>query len=162
MRLFSFVAISVTLLALSPQLYAQASPSCPMQPRTIRAMRSCYRPLLVFSRSASDPRFLQQERAMDSDADDMMDRNVLLVPILKDASTYKAPLDAPRDLLPQAEQKRLRGLYRVPSDRFRVILLGEDGGVKMVRDQPIPMRELNALIDTMPTRKLEMQEPNTN
>ncbi len=99
---------------------------------------------------------------MDHDADDMMDRNVLLVPILEDASSYKAPLDAPRDLLPQAEQKRLRRLYHVAPDRFHVILLGEDGAVKMVRGEPVRMQQLNALIDTMPTRKLEMQEPNTN
>jgi hypothetical protein len=162
MRLLSLVAIPVAFLALSPHLYAQASPSCSMHPETIRAMRHCYRPLLVFSPSASDPRFLQQEHAMDNDADDMMDRNVLLVPILVDASTYKAPLDAPRDLLPTSQQKRLRLRYQVPPDRFRVILLGEDGGVKMVRDEPVPMGQLNALIDTMPTRKLEMQEPNTN
>ena len=99
---------------------------------------------------------------MDSDADDMMDRNVLLVPILVDASRYKSPLDAPRDVLPPQEQKRIRLRYRVSPDRFRVILLGEDGESKMVLNEPVAMQKLNALIDTMPTRKREMQEPNTN
>jgi hypothetical protein len=162
MRLFSFIVIAVSLPALSPRLSAQASPTCPMHPGTIRAMRHCYRPLLVFSPSASDPRFLQQEHAMDNDADDMMDRNVLLVPILQDASEYKSPLDAPRDVLPLPEQKRLRLRYGIPSDRFRVILIGEDGESKMVMDEPVVMQKLNALIDTMPTRKQEMREPNTN
>jgi hypothetical protein len=162
MRLLSFIAILVSLLALPPHLHAQASPGCPMHPGSIRAMLHCYRPLLVFSPSAADPRFLQQEHAMDSDADDMMDRNVLLVPILVDASQYKAPLDAPRDALPPQEQRRLRLRYGVPPDRFRVILLGEDGESKMVLNEPVTMQKLNALIDTMPTRKREMQEPNTN
>jgi hypothetical protein len=133
-----------------------------MQPATIAAMRHCYRPLLVFSPTGSDHRFLEQEHAMDNDADDMMDRNVLLLPILAGSTGYKAPLDTPRDVLPLPDQKRLRRRYGVPADRFRVILLGEDGEVKMVRDEPVPMQQLNGLIDTMPTRKREMQEPNTN
>lgn len=65
---------------------------------------------------------------MDGDADDMMDRNVLLIPVLEEAAGYQPPLDAPSDVLPKAEQERLRRHYGSGRGRFRVVLLGEDGG----------------------------------
>ena len=133
-----------------------------MHPKAVAAMRHCYRPLLVFSPSAADRQFLEQERALDADADDMMDRNVLLIPLLTDAGGYKPPLDAPSDLLPAAEQNRLRLRYQVKAGRFHVVLLGEDGGAKLSSDRPLTTDRLNALIDTMPTRRHEMRQPHTN
>ena len=125
-------------------------------------MRSCYRPVLVFSPSGSDPRFKQQEATLDGAADDMMDRFMLLVPVLDSPRGYQAPLDAPAATLPARELRRLRLRFHVAANEFRVVLLDEDGADSLSINKPIPMDRMNSLIDSMPRRKLEMQRPNSN
>jgi len=48
---------------------------------------------------------------------------------------------------------RLRLRYRLAFRGFTAVLIGKDGGVKLRRDRPIPIRELEAAIDAMPMRK---------
>ena len=49
-----------------------------------------------------------------------------------------------------------RDRYRIPSDRFAVVLVGKDGLVKERRDQPMDPEELWSIIDAMPMRIDEM------
>ena len=149
-------------LAMLPAARAQAHPGCPVRPATLAAMRGCYRPLLVFSPSATDPRLARQQASLDQAADDMMDRDVLLLPVLGDAAHYQQPLDAPSAVLPAAELAAARQRFHVARDQFRVILLGEAGGSKLSRSTPVTVDRLNRLIDTMPTRRREMQQPHSN
>ena len=151
---------AVALLALPA--HSQSHPECPQHPRNLEQMRGCYRPLLVFAPSAADPRLTAQRDALDHAADDMMDRNVLLVPITTPTTSVQAPLDAPYDVLSSAEIAALRRRFGVTAGSFKVLLLGEDGGVKLESEKPVAVDRLNSLIDTMPTRKREMQQPHTN
>ncbi len=141
---------------------AQARPGCPEHPRTLAAMRNCYRPLLVFAPSATDPRVKRQQAALDAAADDMMDRDVLFVPVLASAQAFNPPLDAPYAVLPEAVLDEIRRRFHVGAGAFAVVLLGEDGGAKLRAGEPVPMERLNSLIDAMPTRQREMQQPDTN
>jgi hypothetical protein len=126
-------------------------------------MRECYRPLLVFAPGAGDARLAAQRDALDHDADDMMDRNVLLVPIVAGgAGGFQAPLDAPYVVLGGAEMAEARRRFGVAAGSFRVVLLGEDGGVKLRSSEPVGVDRLNSLIDGMPMRRLEMQRPHDN
>jgi len=136
-------------------LRAQAMLSCKVQPANLAEMKNCWRPLLVFSPSDTDARLKQQEQMLDADADDMMDRFVLFTPIVPRAKQVPTPLDAPWTLLAENQMQAVREKFHVPVNRFEVMLLGEDGKPKLVRDVPIATGELNALIDTMPRRKLE-------
>ncbi len=150
------LALFSCVLILCPRtLHAQAMLSCKVQPANLAEMKDCWRPLLVFSPSDSDPRLKQQEQLLDADADDMMDRFVLFTPIVPHAKHVPTPLDAPWTLLKQSQMNAMRRKFHIPAARFEVMLLGEDGLPKLVRDAPIPTGELNALIDTMPSRKLE-------
>lgn len=141
---------------------AQAHSGCPERPRTVAAMRTCYRPVLVFSPTSGDPRFKQQESTLDDAADDMMDRNMLLIPILARATGYQAPLDAPSLQLPPRELALLRRHFHVSARDFRVVLLNEDGHDSLSSDSPIGISRLDSVIDAMPRRKIEMQQPNSN
>ncbi len=127
-------------------------------------MRHCYRPLLVFAPTAADARLTRQQAWLDQAADDMMDRNVLYLPVLPAAANaaFRAPLDVPFDLLAGPELASLRRRFQVAPMQFEVVLLGEDGGEKLRSSVPVPIEKLNALIDSMPTRKREMQRPHTN
>ncbi len=154
--LFPFIA------ALACGARAQTRPDCPTRPQTLAAMRGCYRPLLVFAPSVGDRRLAAQRTAVDQAADDMMDRDVLLVPMVEAGASFEPPLDAPYSVLGVHEMAAARRRYGVAPGKFTVVLLGEDGSEKLRSDKPVMAEELNSLIDRMPTRKLEMQQPHTN
>lgn len=147
----------VLFLVPAPMLLAQASLSCPMRPSTLDAMRHCYRPLLVFSPSPTDARLKQQTHMLDSDADDMMDRFVMLTPIMPDRKRYATPLDTPYIVLSEAEMESIRARYRVPQGRFEVLLLDEDGRVLLREDRPVDTTRINTRIDALPERQVEMR-----
>jgi hypothetical protein len=155
------IALATVTVALLPAK-AQAHADCPVRPQTLAQMRDCYRPLLVFAPTATDPRLATQRKLLDAAADDMMDRNVLLIPVVDPASSFEAPLDAPYMLLGAAEMAAARRRFGIAPGAFRVLLLGEDGGEKLRGSGPVSPDRLNSLIDRMPMRRLEMQRPHAN
>jgi len=152
----------IVLAVFAATAFGQASLKCQVQPKTLAAMRRCYRPLLVFSPSATDARLRRQGDILDADADDMMDRFVLFTPILPSTGGFSAPLDTPYVLLSTQQMRAIRSQFHVPLDGFMVLLLGEDGSEALRSTRPIDSARLNALIDTMPSRKIEMQRPHAN
>jgi transcriptional regulator with AAA-type ATPase domain len=56
----------------------------------------------------------------------------------------------------------VREQFRIPPQDFAVLLLGEDGTVKLRAANPVSADRLNELIDSMPTRKQEMLRPHAN
>jgi hypothetical protein len=125
-------------------------------------MRHCYRPLLVFSPRANDERLKKQGEILDEAADYMMDRFVMLTPVLPDARSYQTPLDTPYVVLAAQQMKASRERFHVPEEQFLVLLLDEDGSEKLRSSRPVEATRLNALIDTMPTRKIERERPHAN
>lgn len=137
---------------------AQARPDCPIPPRTVAAMRECYRPLIVFSPDSKNARLAAQQAELDAAADDMMDRNLLYVPVVANPSGFSIPLDAPYALLDRKQNAALRLRFGVGPNQFLAVLLGEDGKAKLRSSRPVPMERLNSLIDSMPTRQEERKE----
>jgi hypothetical protein len=150
------------LLLTWPEARGQANPACKVQPHTLAEMHGCYRPLLVFAPSAGDGRLKAQRDVLDHAADDMMDRFVLMVPILEHRGSFTAPLDAPYAVLSPEAQSSIRRRFSVAPGRFKVVLIGEDGGAKLQADAPVTADRLNTLIDRMPTRKIEADRPHAN
>jgi len=126
-----------------------------MRPETLKAMLHCYRPLLVFSPSATDPRLRAQTKLLDAAADSMMDRFVLLTPIVPNPKQYVTPLDTLYAVLSEREMQAIRVRFHVPPGRFEVLLLNEEGDVAMRNDEPIHVTPMDRLIDTWPHRKQE-------
>jgi hypothetical protein len=156
---------SLLLIALSLTCSAalgQASLKCQVQPKTLAAMHNCYRPLLVFSPTAGDPRLRKQGEILDADADDMMDRFVMFTPILSSTKGYNPPLDTPYVILSAQQMQAIRAQFHIPTESFTVLLLGEDGSEALRSDRPVSSTRLNALIDAMPSRKIEMRRPHAN
>jgi uncharacterized protein DUF4174 len=125
-------------------------------------MRHCYRPLLVFSPSATDPRLIRQQSLLDEAADDLLDRFVLFLPVAPQSASYQPPLDTPYSLLNPKELTAIRSRFQVPESQFTVLLLGEDGSIKLRSTAPVTVGRLNSLIDAMPDRKVEMARPHAN
>ena len=155
-------SLFVTLFFPAVWAHAQARPGCPEFPKTLAAMRDCYRPVLVFSPSGKDPRFLRQESILDNAADDMMDRFMVFVPLIEKRNTYTAPFDAKSASLTQRRAERARHRFHIRNDEFQVVLLGEDGEEKLSSHEPIGIEKLDTLIDAMPMRKIEEQRRDSN
>jgi hypothetical protein len=142
--------LAVAALTMTSRLYCQANPDCPVDPTTFKAMRNCYRPVLVFAPSAKNASFRAQQALLEQYADDMMDRNLLYVPVLRQGARWETPLDAPYVFLDQPELQGLRARFHIEPGEFTVILIGKDGGEKFRSAKPVSVLKLDALVDAMP------------
>ena len=112
-----------------------------------------YRPLLVFTPTDAGARLSRQTTMLANDAAGLTDRDIAVYVVEPDRvfTAFGAPS-------PGARARELRRQFRVPDDRFRVILVGLDGGAKLTRDAVITTEELFATIDAMPMRQRELRE----
>ena len=92
-------------------------------------------------------------------ANNMKNRNILLVPVLETEQHDKIPLNMPHANLSAKELNSLRKHFKIAPGSFQVILLGEDGGSKLSSRAPVSMDQLSSLIDAMPTRRRELRQP---
>jgi hypothetical protein len=154
-----FVLISVAALILGEPVRAQMNADCAVRPASLKAMRDCYRPLLVFAPSARDAAFAAQQGLLDQYADDMMDRNLLYVPVLAEmgagSGQFDGPLDAPYVVLKPSEMDALRARFRVGRSEFAVVLVGKDGGEKFRTSKPVSVLRLDEIVDAMPMGREE-------
>jgi hypothetical protein len=52
----------------------------------------------------------------------------------------------------------IRDHFSVPSNKFSLILVGKDGGIKLKRHDHVSLEEVFELIDSMPMRQSEMRQ----
>jgi Domain of unknown function (DUF4174) len=136
----------------------QPSAGCPAQPNTLRAMRNCYRPLLVFAPSLDHPQLANQFNQLKERAIELKSRNLLYVPIVPEGHNQPVPASkVPTARLSEDELAAMRHRFKVEPDEFLVILIGKDGEEKLTSRTPVPVDQLEKLIDSMPMRKREMQ-----
>jgi hypothetical protein len=133
-----------------------------VQPTTLKAMRDCYRPLLVFAPTARDASLVAQQAMLDQYADDMMDRNLLYVPVLAQSGHFEAPLDAPYAVLKQSELNAIRTRFQVGPSEFVVVLVGKDGGEKFRTKRAISVLKLDEIVDAMPMGRQEKAARSAN
>ncbi len=97
------------------------------------------RPIIVFANSPLDPAFLEQMEELERFADELVDRDVMIV-----VDTDPAGASELRQKL------RPRG--------FMLVLIGKDGQVKLRKPLPWTVRELSRSIDKMPLRQREIRD----
>lgn len=97
------------------------------------------RPVVVFADSPADPRYRQQIELLTMRADDLLERDVVVI-----TDTDPAAQSAVRTRL------RPRG--------FMLALLGKDGNVYLRKPFPWDVRELSRSIDKMPLRQQEIRD----
>lgn len=105
----------------------------------LTAYRWTHRPVVVFADSPADPRYQEQIDRLLSDAEALVDRDVVLLV----------------DTDPTA-QSALRRKLRPHG--FMLVLIGKDGGVKLRKPLPWSVREISRTIDKMPMRLREVEE----
>jgi hypothetical protein len=136
----------------------QPSAGCPAQPNTLRAMRGCYRPLLVFAPSLDNPELVQEFNQLKAHAIELKSRSVLYVPIVPEGHNQPVPgSKVPTARLSEDELAAMRHRFKVEPPDFLVILIGKDGEEKLSNKAPVPVDQLERLIDSMPMHKNEMR-----
>jgi Domain of unknown function (DUF4174) len=159
-RFSAFVLISgFSLAAMSGQTRSpEPSAGCPAQPNTLRAMRGCYRPLLVFAPSLDNPQLVQEFNQLKAHAPELKSRSVLYVPIVPEGHNQPIPgSKVPTARLSEDELAAMRHRFNVEQGDFLVILIGKDGLEKLSNKTPVPVDQLERLIDSMPMHKTEMR-----
>src|ERR1700685_1862143 len=154
---FSVFAISfAAMIGQVPK--EQPSAGCAPQPNTLRAMRDCYRALLVFAPALDNPQLVQQFNELKAHATELKTRSVLYVPIVPEGHNQPIPGSrVPTVRLSEDELAAMRHRFKVEPPDFLVILIGKDGEEKLSNKAPVPVDQLERLIDSMPMRKSEMQ-----
>ena len=98
-----------------------------------------WRILAVMADTPNDPAFIRQMRDIADRADDLYERDVVVI------------TDTNRN-----SGSELRRMLRPRG--FMLAIIGKDGEVKQRRPAPRSVRELNAVIDRFPLRRQEMME----
>ncbi|MBV8850250.1 MAG: DUF4174 domain-containing protein [Methylobacteriaceae bacterium] len=98
------------------------------------------RVIALFAQSADDPRLSEQDRIVAAMGQGAADRDIIVLKYT------------------DAGSQNLRRQLGAPADGFAAVLIGKDGGAKLVSREPINAEKLAATIDAMPMRKDEMRK----
>ena len=137
---------------------AQPSAACPAQPSTLRAMRGCYHPLLVFAPSMDDPHLVEQFNQLKAHATELRGRDLLYVPIVPEGHNQPIPGSKIHTAsLSEDELAAARDHFKVEPAEFLVILIGKDGAEKLNSRTPVAVDQLKQLTDPVPMHRAETQ-----
>lgn len=109
------------------------------------------RVLVLFSPSESDASFQLQKQGLASSAQGVLDRDLMVLEIVEQGQSR-----AGNHLLSEKSVQDIRKRLGVVGGSFQVLLIGKDGGVKLRSSEPVSMKDLFGLIDSMPMRQQEM------
>ncbi len=146
------IKLLVALALIAPVAQAQ---------RTLSTLRDRNRVLLIFAPNALDPRFGRQLDALEHHEAELLNRDLVLIPLLQqpgppNLSPVLRNLRPP--LVQSDEQIWIRRRFNVAFNDFVVILIGKDGTEKLRSHSPISAARLNRTIDAMPGRQDEMRK----
>ena len=109
------------------------------------------RPLIIVAPDNADAQLAEQRKKLAGFRDDLRDRDMAVVEIIAGrANTVMGPgtgVNAPE----------LMKSLNLKGDRFEVVLLGKDTGIKLRSERPVSTQALFSLIDSMPMRQREMK-----
>lgn len=116
----------------------------------LRRYRWVSRVLLVFAGTERDPDLATQRQDLAQVGQGLKERDLVVIEVV--GATLRTSAGRAEGS-PQA----LRARFRLPADRFRVILVGKDGDAKFSGAKPIAADRLFGIIDAMPMRQDEMR-----
>jgi hypothetical protein len=112
-----------------------------------------HRLLFIFAPSTSDATFLALDRRLAQTALEIEDRDMIIFRIFENSPSRVS--DKP---LPPGDAEALRRRFGIEAGRFTVVLVGKDGGVKLVAHRDADLQSIFDLIDSMPMRRQEMRD----
>ncbi|WP_331350757.1 DUF4174 domain-containing protein [Cellvibrio sp. UBA7671] len=116
-----------------------------------------YRILVIYTADNSTDEFLGQVQEFTQNKDAFEERDLVVFQIHNDVlvAMTKQPEMATINAL---SVKTALGIAK--DDKFQVVLIGKDGGIKLRESQMVSSQKLFTLIDGMPMRRSEKKTPN--
>jgi hypothetical protein len=111
------------------------------------------RVLLIFSPNTYNPQYRAQVETLKNKRSGINERDLKIFYVLEQSSA--SVKDA---LIPDDASKELRNDFDIPQADYAVILIGKDGTEKLRTGEALSTDKLFKKIDSMPMRKLEMQD----
>jgi hypothetical protein len=150
-------ALVLFLILFAPPVMADASPDS--VDFRLDAHRWEHRLLFVFAPSETSDSLDAQAARFDGRDAGFRDRDLLLLTITGEAAgTLREAPGAEARPLTEAAVRRLYDHFGVPTDAFRVLLVGKDGTEKRRDAAPVSVRSVFDTIDAMPMRQQELRE----
>ena len=149
-RYICFIFIPLYLLTIFS--VSQAGEKGSVADLDLDSLRWKNRVLVLFSPSESDASFRSQKQGLDFSAEDVLERDLMVLEIIE-----KGQSRAGNQLLSEKSVQAIRKRFGVQAGAFQVLLIGKDGGVKLRSSEPVSMKDLFGLIDSMPMRQQEME-----
>ena len=144
-------SISILLFLIAVLSMAKAGERSSVLDLDLDSLRWKNRVLVLFSPSESDASFQSQKQGLASSAEEVLDRELMVLEIIEQGQSR-----AGNQLLSQKSVQNIRKRFGVQRGPFQVLLIGKDGGVKLRSSEPVSMKDLFGLIDSMPMRQQEM------
>lgn len=112
------------------------------------------RPVVIFASAKTDERVEEQLRLLDQRQSAVHERDIVVVTVWPDRVEMdgKSVTLKPRDV---------RRRFNVAENRFVVLLVGKDGGIKRGSHTVVEPESLFGQIDSMPMRQREMRAQGT-
>lgn len=110
------------------------------------------RPVIIFSPAADDPNLLRQSDLPDASADELRQRDIVLIKVTSENVRAK------HGPAPAATTAEMRRRLAVSASDFVVLLVGKDTGVKLRSSEVVDPQALFSLIDAMPMRRRKMRQ----
>jgi len=143
--------VCILLFLLLSFSVAQASEKGSVADLDLDALRWKKRVLVLFSPSESEASFRSQKQGLDSNAEGVLERDLMVLEIMEQGQSRVG-----KQMLSEKSVHDIRKRLGVQTGTFQVFLIGKDGGVKLRSSEPVSMKDLFGLIDSMPMRRQEM------
>jgi len=109
--------------------------------------------LFLFAPDSRHPFFESLRAEIIAQKAEVDDRDLVVFEVLERESSRMGDT-----LLGKEAADAIRKRFAAAPNRFTVILVGKDGGIKLKRNEETDLREIFALIDSMPMRQNEMPQ----
>ena len=111
--------------------------------------------LFLFSPDKNHPLFKNLKSEIINQQAEVKDRDLVIFEMLERGSANMNGSDIDRQTADS-----IRDDFGVPSNKFSLILVGKDGGIKLKRHDNVSLEKVFELIYSMPMRQSEMRQKN--
>jgi hypothetical protein len=145
-------SISILLFLIAVLSMAKAGERSSVLDLDLDSLRWKNRVLVILSPTESDLSFQLQKQELASSSEGVLERDLMILEILEHGESRVG-----NQILSGKSVQDIRKRLGVHTGPFQVLLIGKDGGVKLRSSEPVSMKDLFGLIDSMPMRRQEME-----
>jgi hypothetical protein len=148
----SMCSLGIFLLLLAVVSMAHAGEKGSVVDLDLDSLRWKNRVLVILSPTESDLSFQLQKEELASSSEGVLERDLMILEILEHGESRVG-----NQILSGKSVQAIRKRLGVQRGSFQILLIGKDGGVKLRSSEPVSVKDIFGLIDSMPMRRQEME-----